>query len=112
MTRFLLNEPEMAELLSQSFYVDDLICGVQEEKQGFRIYEKAGQLMASGRFNLRKWRTHSDSLKQNFNSTDNTATPSDIDDVKILGLTWDTKTDEFCFSFKDVVMFVKSLPPY
>ena len=95
----------------QSFYVDDLICGVQEGEQGFHTYEKAKQLMASGGLNLHKWRTNSESLQQNFSSTDNNSTPSDIEGVKILGLTWDTKTDEFCFSFKDVVMFVKSLPP-
>ncbi|XP_065909767.1 uncharacterized protein [Dysidea avara] len=111
LTRFLLKEPEMAELLSQSFYVDDLICGVQNEEQGIHTYEKARQLMASGGFNLRKWRTNSESLQQKIDSTDNTTIPSEVEGVKILGLTWDTKTDDFHFSFKDVMMFAKSLPP-
>jgi len=44
----------MALLLSQLFYVDDLICGAQDEEQGLCIYEKSKQLKASGGFNLSK----------------------------------------------------------
>ena len=102
----------MAELLSQSFYVDDFICGVQmKKKECIHTYEKARQLMASGGFNPRKWRTNSESLQQKIDSTNNTIIPSKVERVKIFGLTWDTKTDEFRFSLKDVVMFAKSLPP-
>ena len=37
--------------------------------------------------------------------------PQEFEGVKILGLTWDTKTDEFRFSCKDVMMFARSLSP-
>lgn len=114
LTRFLLKEPEMATLLSESFYVDDLICGVQDEEQGLRTYDKSRQLMASGGFNLRKWRTNSEPLQQKIDLTDTSIIPNDVtkvEGVKILGLTWDTKTDKFCFSFKDVLNYARSLPP-
>jgi len=114
LTRFLLKEAEMAALLSESFYVDDLICGVQDEEQGVRTYEKSKRLMASGEFNLRKWRTNSMPLQQRIDFTDSSTSPNDVpkvEGVKILGLTWDTKTDKFCFSFKDVLMLARSLPP-
>ena len=104
----------MAALLSESFYMDDLICGVQDEEQGISTYEKSKQLMASGGFNLRKWRTNSVPLQQRIDCTDSRTSTIEVpkaEGVKILGLTWDTKTDKFCFSFKDVLMFFRSLPP-
>jgi len=57
----------------------------------------------------------SESLQQRIDSTDNSAMiPSDVpgvEGVKILGLTWDTKSDKFCFCLKDAVMFAETLPP-
>ena len=31
--------------------------------------------------------------------------------IKILGLSWDTYEDYFCFEFKELIKFVESLPP-
>jgi len=90
LTRFLLKEAEMVALLSESFYVDDLICGVQDEEQCVRTYEKSKRLMASGGLNLRKWRTNSMPLQQRIDSTDSSTSPNDVptvEGVKILGLT-------------------------
>ena len=47
-------EPEMAELLEKSLYVDDLTAGAEDEKKVFDIYQKAKKIMSEGGFNLRK----------------------------------------------------------
>ena len=50
------SEPEMVELLDQSFYVDDLLTGECNEEKALAIYHRAKKLMSEGGFNLRKWK--------------------------------------------------------
>ena len=63
LTRYLLTEPHMVELMSDSFYADDFTSGASTVEEGMEIYQKAKVLMRSGIFNLRKWRTNSVSLQ-------------------------------------------------
>ena len=49
------SEPEMAELLEVSLYVDDLITRAEPAKDALQIYEKSKKIMSEGGFNLRKW---------------------------------------------------------
>jgi len=44
-TRYLLAEPEIAEILASGFYVDNFTTGTQTVDKGFDIYKKAKQLM-------------------------------------------------------------------
>ena len=60
------SEPEMAELLEKSLYVDDLIAGAEDKKKAFDIYQKAKKIMSEGGFNLRKWNSNSRSLLEKF----------------------------------------------
>jgi len=53
LTRSMLTELEMVDLMADSFYVDD---------EGMEMYQKVKQLMKSGGFNLRKWRMNLISL--------------------------------------------------
>lgn len=53
---------EMAEMLKNSLYVDDLITGDDNEKAAFAIYKKSKVIMAEGGFRLRKWNSNSASL--------------------------------------------------
>ena len=58
------SEPEMAELLSRAFYVDDLLTGEKNVAKTFDIYDRAKEIMASGGFNLRKWSSNSKEVMQ------------------------------------------------
>ena len=49
-----MSDPELAELLDNSLYVDDLISGSDTVESAYNIYEKAKQIMAEGGFNLRE----------------------------------------------------------
>ena len=108
-TRYLLVEPMIAEILAHGFYVDDFTSGAQTVEEGFNIYQKAKQLMQQGGFNLRKWKTNSKTLQQKIDLTEGGA--SETSEVKILGIRWDTERDEFQFDFKEITTFVRSLPP-
>jgi len=60
---YLLTEPQMVDLMTDSFYVDDFTSGASTIEEGMEIYQKAKALMKSGGFNLRKWKTNSVSLQ-------------------------------------------------
>ena len=57
-----MSDPELAELLENSLYVDDLISGSDTVESAYNIYEKSKQIMAEGGFNLRKWHSNSQEL--------------------------------------------------
>ena len=108
-TRYLLTEPVIAEILASGFYVDDFTSGAQTVEEGFNIYQKARYLMKQGGFNLRKWRTNSKNLQQKINLMQGES--SESQKVRLLGVKWNTEQDEFQFDFKEVTNFVKLLPP-
>ena len=56
------SEPEMAEMLENSLYVDDVITGDEDDKAAFAIYKKSKAIMNEGGFRLRKWNSNSASL--------------------------------------------------
>ena len=58
------SDPEMVELLEQSFYVDDLLTGECNDEKAPFVYHRAKKLMAEGGFNLRKWKTNSRELQR------------------------------------------------
>ena len=108
-TRYLLTEPEIAEILASGFYVDDFTTGTQTVDKGFDIYKKAKQLMKEGGFNLRKWKTNSKILQDKIHLAE--TEDSEAREVRILGVKWNTALDTFQFDFKDVTEFIRSLPP-
>ena len=64
LTLYKQSEPELAELLEQSFYVDDLLTGECNDEKALAIYHRAKKLMAEGGFNLWKWKTNSRELQR------------------------------------------------
>ena len=51
------SDPEIAELLEKSFYVDDLLTGESDDDKALAIFQRAKKIMSKGGFNLRTWRT-------------------------------------------------------
>jgi len=102
--------PEVTEFLLDALYVDDLPGGATDPSKGFEFYQQAKKLMSKGGFNLRKWRTNSQSLQQQINEAEQNN--EDVNKVvRILGLSWDTEIDCFVYQFDDLILFVNSLPP-
>ena len=48
------SDPEMAELLERSFYVNDLLTGEPTVERVLTIYHRTKKIMSEGGFNLRK----------------------------------------------------------
>ena len=166
-------EPEMSQLLSKSFYVDDFVSGAENEDEGFEIYVKSKKIMREGGFNLRKWSSNSRKLmtkiasserkyheiegknnnlsifdsentttgstnqqgdmsscedNSNANPTNQTKLFEDDESyaksstrignsasqneniVKVLGMNWNTLTDEFFFDFSQLHEYAQLLP--
>ena len=55
---------KIAQLLEDSFYVDKLITGADDDHRAFAIYQKSKEMMSKGEFNLRKWNSNSKTLLQ------------------------------------------------
>ena len=72
----------MAKLLCESFYVDDLISGAQDEESSFCTFQRAKELMHNGGFNLRKWRTNLTVLQQRIDQSDTKVIPNQIPKVR------------------------------
>ena len=130
------SEPEMSEMLERSLHVDDLITGTETVQEALVIYKKAKQIMAEGGFNLRKWNSNSHTLLRAIESVENpseaesnqdittednesyaklSTTPSGSElknemIVKVLGLNWDTASDEFFFDLTELYKYGRSLP--
>ena len=134
------SEPEMAELLEKSLYVDNLITGEEDNESALAVYKKSKQIMSQGGFNLQKWSSNSRDLlkaiedcegqqskphesnrsKEGATKEDDesyakaSTTPGDFESkneiVKVLGLNWDTASDEFFFDPTDLYNYGNSLP--
>ena len=65
-------------------------------------------MMKEGCFNLRKWKINSSIVRQKISEE---MKEDDKSEVKILGLNWDTMSDELRFEFVSVMEYLKSLPP-
>ena len=107
-------EPEVVNELKK-LYVDDLATSSETDHKAYHTYKTAKQIMSEGRFNLRKWRTNSKTLLKRINEAeklpfDDTQLDKDLrENVKVLGLCWNTNSDEFTFDFKELIKFANSM---
>ena len=102
-------EPHVSELLFNSLYVDDFPGGASDDESVIHVYQRAKAIMKEGDFNLRKWKKNSSILRQRISQE--MKGEDDKSEVKILGLNWDTMSDELRFEFVSVMEYLKSLPP-
>lgn len=97
--------PIAAEKVKNDFYMDDLLTGCSSVKEGMVIYQEISNLLKKGGFELQKWMSNSDELLQAIKKEE--ASKDDVQEelklkmdevVKLLGLTWNRRTDEFRYS--------------
>ena len=61
--QYLQSDSKLVSLLKESFYVDDFVTGEESVKQSFHIYKRSKEIMEDVGFNLRKWNTNSQALR-------------------------------------------------
>ena len=106
-------EPETVNQLSK-LYVDDLATSFESDDEAFQTYKTAKKIMSEGHFNLRKWRTNSQTLLKHINQAENISCNVETENganesVKVLGTSWLTRTDDFHFKFDELIKFAKTL---
>ena len=126
-------DPEFVRLMLESLYVDDVDAGGHDVNVAFDLYLKSKLRFQEGGFRLRKWGSNLEELmrmieenkkcdvKSNVVSsvTEENQTfarysvgkqESESDERRVLGLSWDSKNDEFKFSFKNFIDLASELP--
>ena len=132
-------EPKLVTLIESSLYVDDRICGAGDVTKAFECYSKSNTMLSKAGMNLRKWNSNSSELmkriqtaeslfQRNSIETPSTSAISEEEETyaksttstqdckegeslsKLLGLPWNTQTDQFMFEFTELTEYICSLP--
>ncbi|GFV58645.1 integrase catalytic domain-containing protein [Trichonephila clavipes] len=104
--------PDTVELLSRSFYVDDLISGGNEFEEALQTSRIAKNIMEAAGMNLRKWITNDANLmeqwkKENFNvHLVHETVGLGANGTKVLGLSWNNNEDYLSTYTKSLLEFV------
>ena len=123
--------PEIVKVL-KGLFVDDLSTGGETVDKAYEIYQQAKQVMKEGNFNLRKWNSNSKELIERIRTSEGEVTTRGSDPklseedqsyvqsciglsaenetVKILGLHWNSSSDEICYDFTEITELAKTIP--
>lgn len=90
------------------FYMDDMMTGCNTPQEAVEIYNQMNDLLKKGGFVLRKWSSNKDEVLKEIEKRQGTGDWENSEDrnfnikldaiMKILGLTWDRREDEFRYS--------------
>ena len=87
---FDITDSPISSMLANSFYVDNLLGSVNTERELLDIYPEANRVLASANMPLQQWASNSLKLKE---IVDKDEEEGMQENIKILGLNWDTKGD-------------------
>ncbi|XP_045446386.1 uncharacterized protein LOC123654528 [Melitaea cinxia] len=96
------NKPEIAKIILNDFYMDDVMTGSETLEDAYKIYKELTGVLAKGGFPLQKWKSNAKEIlakiwKAKGNKDEELRIRVD-DTTKILGLTWDQRGDFFRYS--------------
>ena len=133
-SQYCSKQPEIAEKLRDSFYVDDLITGASDVQTALNFCLQARKIMTAGGMNLRKWKSNSPELLQKIESAATTDQPTTLaprnvkeedktcvkaiighnilqssdHTSRILGVAWNSSRDAFSFDFAELREHLKT----
>ena len=101
--------------IHNSFYVDDLLAGADDERSALQLHQDLRQVLSKGGFQLRKWRSSSSTILSKI-PADLQETMPDKEMVdahstaypKALGIAWDSRKDELAVQVQLPVQFVST----
>ena len=138
LSSYISKDAGVIQIIQDSLYVDDLVCGESSVEKAFKIYQSAKRMMLEGGFNLRKWNSNSNELLRRIQIAESmlddspshkptstgviteeeesyaksiTSNCMTTDFSKVLGVIWDSNSDDFMFDFFELVKYARSLPP-
>ena len=107
--------PDIVAKLLESFYVDDLVCGGNDDDEAYKHYTFARDALSHASFNLRKFITGSHTLRDRMKREGDPCPPKDIgvgalyhaallteilnqpEDNKVLGVHQNIESDQLIF---------------
>ena len=129
------SQPELVKTLTWSTYVDDIVCGAEDDDEVYKLYTESKDILKAGGFNLRKFVTNSRPLQAKIDlneeflnasttslvvdNSEETYTKSTLGNTqrlrlgeqKVLGVRWDVASDHFTFNVDDIACLAKELEP-
>ena len=99
---------DIIKKLLRDLYVDDSVTSFHHVHVAEKCFEVTDSKMKSGGFQLRKWMSNSEEVFKFINEKEKAGIDPNGDGTasniqKVLGLSWDVKSDEFVFSFENIV---------
>ena len=98
--------------------MDDIISGADSDEEAFESYAQAKEIFRQGGFNLRKFLSNSQPLQTKTDAAEgltdsNLATESTaaMQEVKVLGVTWNHCSDSLGFDLSDLSVAADNLQP-
>lgn len=102
---------EVADVLRNSFYVDDLVTGTATEEEAIKLYHDAKSIMQNAGMTLREWTTNSQALRdvllQEEANPENTTPILEQRTMKVLGIVWDPEKDVLKFALPILQKFLE-----
>ena len=129
------SQPELVKTLTRSTYVDDIVCGAEDDDEAYKLYTESKDILKAGGFKLRKFVTNSRPLQAKIDlneevlnasptslvvdNSEETYTKSTLGNTqrlrlgeqKVLGVRWDVASDHFTFNVDDIACLAKELEP-
>ena len=111
--------PEKFEQFLRDLYIDDSSTSFPNIKDAHDFYLFVLQTLRDGYFSLHKWCTNSKELSELILADQQERFSSESPDKfildnfepnKVLGVSWGTLSDEFVFSFKEIIDYTLTLP--
>ncbi|XP_031358231.1 uncharacterized protein LOC116181921 [Photinus pyralis] len=92
--------PREAATICEDFYVDDLITGANSTEEANQLHVNIAHILQQGGFQLRKWRTNNEVLRQliKTNEEEPTHVIANDDAQKTLGLLWNSQDDHLQYA--------------
>ena len=119
LSKYNQEDPEFVQVMTESFYVDDLVFGGNTDMEAYRLYTKSKKRLTEGGFKLWKWKTNRKHLRDQISRDENGSQVQNISNdepesyakltlgsrvspkyEKVLGLSWDCEQDKIQFSFQ------------
>ncbi|EFP03971.1 hypothetical protein CRE_13883, partial [Caenorhabditis remanei] len=99
-THLAIYDTKMAREMTHSLYVDNVYMGVDSIDQAKQFYHESKEIFSEARMNLCQYVSNCKESNEYFNTIDKAK--SQDRHQKLLGIKWDTETDELIFSLPEM----------
>ena len=123
-------QEQLVKRLQESIYVDDILTGAEDVETAWQLYLHSKEILKTGGFNLRKFKTNDSDLQRRMTEAEGTIPyASETNDnetyaksmlgksqkpcmgeQKTLGLRWHMETDQFIFDLNEITRVSDATP--